>query len=144
MGMARLLQKIWAGDALSKPTATCSDIIPAARRAPPHQGPAAQRHRVMHKTGSLGIGVANDVGIVRLPGAGTIMTIFVKESQVDAPAGRDRAGRAPPTTSFSSTRSRCCAPAFHPRTSALCEGQNWRRWAGYLAAVPHLTHDREH
>ncbi|MBC7896611.1 MAG: aminomethyl transferase family protein [Cytophagaceae bacterium] len=35
--------------------------------------------------------------------------------------------------------------AFHPRTSALCEGQNWRRWAGYLAASSYdLTHDREY
>lgn len=35
--------------------------------------------------------------------------------------------------------------AFHPRTSVLCEGQNWRRWAGYLAASSYdLTHDREY
>src|SRR5688572_22689211 len=35
--------------------------------------------------------------------------------------------------------------AFHPRTSALGEGQNWRRWAGYLAASSYdLTHDREY
>ena len=35
--------------------------------------------------------------------------------------------------------------AFHPRTSALCEAQNWRRWAGYLAASSYeLTHEREY
>jgi aminomethyltransferase len=34
---------------------------------------------------------------------------------------------------------------FHPRTAALCEGQNWRRWAGYLAAGSYdLVHDREY
>jgi aminomethyltransferase len=34
---------------------------------------------------------------------------------------------------------------FHPRTAALCEGQNWRRWAGFLAASSYeLTHDREY
>lgn len=34
---------------------------------------------------------------------------------------------------------------FHPRTSALCEGQNWRRWAGYVAASSYdLTHEREY
>lgn len=35
--------------------------------------------------------------------------------------------------------------AFHSRTAPLCEGQNWRRWAGYLAASSYeLTHDREY
>lgn len=34
---------------------------------------------------------------------------------------------------------------FHPRTAPLCEAQNWRRWAGYLAASSYeLTHDREY
>lgn len=34
---------------------------------------------------------------------------------------------------------------FHSRTAPLCEGQNWRRWAGYLAASSYeLTHDREY
>lgn len=34
---------------------------------------------------------------------------------------------------------------FHPRTSALMEGQAWRRWAGYLAASSYeLSHDREY
>lgn len=34
---------------------------------------------------------------------------------------------------------------FHQRTAPLCEAQNWRRWAGYLAASSYeLTHDREY
>lgn len=34
---------------------------------------------------------------------------------------------------------------FHPRTSLLCQGQNWRRWAGHLAASSYdLVHDREY
>ncbi len=34
---------------------------------------------------------------------------------------------------------------FHPRTSALCQAQNWRRWAGYLAAGSYeLSLDREY
>jgi aminomethyltransferase len=34
---------------------------------------------------------------------------------------------------------------FHSRTSALCQAQNWRRWAGYVAAGSYeLTHDREY
>jgi aminomethyltransferase len=34
---------------------------------------------------------------------------------------------------------------FHERTSALCLPQNWRRWAGYLAAGSYdLTLDREY
>ncbi len=34
---------------------------------------------------------------------------------------------------------------FHARTSALCQAQNWRRWAGYIAASSYeLNHDREY
>lgn len=34
---------------------------------------------------------------------------------------------------------------FHPRTSVLCEAQNWRRWSGYLTAGSYeLTHEREY
>lgn len=34
---------------------------------------------------------------------------------------------------------------FHARTAALCQGQNWRRWAGHLAASSYdLVHDREY
>src|SRR5574341_725432 len=35
--------------------------------------------------------------------------------------------------------------ALHPRTSALCQAQNWRRWAGYIVASSYeLTHEREY
>lgn len=34
---------------------------------------------------------------------------------------------------------------FHPRTAALSQGQEWRRWAGYVAASAYeLTTDREY
>lgn len=34
---------------------------------------------------------------------------------------------------------------FHPRTSALVQGQAWRRWAGYtVASAYELVHDREY
>lgn len=34
---------------------------------------------------------------------------------------------------------------FHSRTSALCQPQNWRRWAGYVVAGSYeLIHDREY
>ncbi|UCC49739.1 MAG: aminomethyltransferase family protein [Gemmatimonadota bacterium] len=34
---------------------------------------------------------------------------------------------------------------FHARTAPLCQAQNWRRWAGYLAASSYeLTHEREY
>ena len=34
---------------------------------------------------------------------------------------------------------------FHERTSALCQSQNWRRWAGYYSAASYeLTIDREY
>jgi aminomethyltransferase len=34
---------------------------------------------------------------------------------------------------------------FHSRTAPLCQGQNWRRWAGYLVASSYeLQHDREY
>ena len=34
---------------------------------------------------------------------------------------------------------------FHPRTAPLCQGHNWRRWAGYVVASSYeLTHEREY
>lgn len=34
---------------------------------------------------------------------------------------------------------------FHPRTSALCQPQNWRRWSGYVVAGSYeLLHEREY
>jgi beta-lactamase class A len=42
---------------------------------------------VRHKTGSLGIGVTNDVGIIELPDAGhLVVAIFVKEAMNDVAA----------------------------------------------------------
>ncbi|HEX9633197.1 MAG TPA: aminomethyltransferase family protein [Gemmatimonadales bacterium] len=34
---------------------------------------------------------------------------------------------------------------FHARTAALCQGQNWRRWAGHVVASSYeLQHEREY
>ncbi|NIR45343.1 MAG: aminomethyl transferase family protein [Gemmatimonadetes bacterium] len=34
---------------------------------------------------------------------------------------------------------------FHSRTAPLCQGHNWRRWAGYVVASSYgLTHDHEY
>ncbi len=34
---------------------------------------------------------------------------------------------------------------FHSRTAALCQAQNWRRWAGYIVAGSYeLSHEREY
>jgi aminomethyltransferase len=34
---------------------------------------------------------------------------------------------------------------FHPRTSALCQGHNWRRWAGHVVASSYeLVHEHEY
>ena len=69
-GMARLLQKIWKREALSeaieRAAARHHAALPDRRGA--SQGAAARRApRSMHKTGTLGIGVTNDVGIIPLP-----------------------------------------------------------------------------
>lgn len=51
--------------------------------------------------------------------------------------------RAPATPGATPTSLR--VTPFHPRTSALCRGRDWRRWGGYLSAVSYeLTHDREY
>ncbi|MCC6316352.1 MAG: class A beta-lactamase [Gemmatimonadaceae bacterium] len=90
LGMARLLQKLWKGEALSRPnTDLLLDIMLRCETGAMRiKGLLPPGTDVRHKTGSLGIGVANDVGIVTLPdGAGhVVMTIFVKESLVDAVA----------------------------------------------------------
>ena len=89
-GMARLLQKIWAREALS-PASTdlLLDIMLRCETGVARiKGLLPAGVDVMHKTGTLGIGVANDVGIVRLPDGGghLIVAIFVKESTVEAAA----------------------------------------------------------
>lgn len=86
-GMARLLQKVWKKEALSQAsTALLLDIMLRCETGAARlKGFLPPMTEVMHKTGSLGIGVTNDVGIVRLPdGAGhVIVTVFIKESVAD-------------------------------------------------------------
>lgn len=89
-GMARLLAKISRGEALGpERTAQLLDIMlrceTGAMRLKGHLPPNVP---VRHKTGSLGIGVANDVGIIDLPdGAGRlVVAVFVKESTRDVVA----------------------------------------------------------
>ncbi len=87
-GMARLLQTIWQRKALS---ATNSDLLldimlrceTGANRI---KGLLPPGTNVMHKTGTLGIGVANDVGIIQLPenAGNVVVAVFVKESSKDA------------------------------------------------------------
>ena len=89
-GMARLLQKVWRRQALT-PASTdllLDIMLRCETGAARIKGLLPPTVEVMHKTGTLGIGVANDVGIVRLPdGAGhVIITVFVKQSQADAAA----------------------------------------------------------
>ena len=89
-GMTRLLAKIWRGEALSR---TNTDLLlDIMRRCETGQarikGLLPTDVIVMHKTGTLNLGVANDVGIITLPNnAGHVaLAIFVKESTLDTPA----------------------------------------------------------
>ncbi len=83
-GMAKLLETIWRGRALSKAnTDLLLDIMRRCETGPNRiKGMLPPGLVVRHKTGTLGIGVANDVGIIELPnGAGhLLLTVFVKES----------------------------------------------------------------
>jgi beta-lactamase class A len=92
-GMARLLQKIWQRQALTGPsTDRLLDIMLRCQTGENRlKGLLPPGTPVMHKTGTLGIGVANDVGIMQLPdGAGHVaIAVFVKESKADA-ATQDR------------------------------------------------------
>lgn len=89
-GMARLLQKVWRGEALgASGTALLLDIMRRCETGPNRiKGLLPPGIEVMHKTGSLGIGVTNDVGILTLPdGAGhVVLTVFVKEAQAPVEA----------------------------------------------------------
>lgn len=84
-GMARLLQKVWKREALSEASsALLLDIMLRCQTGDARiKGLLPPGTNVMHKTGTLGIGVANDVGIMKLPdGAGhVVITVFVKESR---------------------------------------------------------------
>lgn len=93
-GMARLLAKIWRGEALGpERTAQLLDIMLRCETGAARlKGMLPPNVAVRHKTGSLGIGVANDVGIIDLPdGAGhLVVAVFVKESTGDV-AAQERA-----------------------------------------------------
>lgn len=92
-GMAYLLQKIWKREALSE--ASSALLLDIMRRCQTGEarikGFLPPGTVVMHKTGTLGIGVTDDVGIVQLPdGAGhVVMAIFVKEATAN-PAMQER------------------------------------------------------
>ena len=83
-GMAKLLESVWRGRALSKAnTDLLLDIMRRCETGPNRiKGLLTPDIVVRHKTGTLGIGVANDVGIIDLPNnAGhLVLTVFVKES----------------------------------------------------------------
>jgi len=86
--MARLLESVWRGEALTpESSALLLDIM---RRSTTGQdrikGMLPPRVEVAHKTGTIGR-VTNDVGIVELPyDAGNVVTVvFVKESRADIP-----------------------------------------------------------
>jgi beta-lactamase class A len=93
-GMARLLEKIWRRQALSPAsTELLLDIMLRCETGAARiKGLLPPGVAVMHKTGTLGLGVTNDVGIIKLPGeAGhVVLTVFVKESTADA-AAQERA-----------------------------------------------------
>lgn len=92
-GMARLLELVWRGEAISR---SSSDLLlDIMRRSTTGteriKGRLPRGTEVSHKTGTVGT-VTNDVGIIHLPhDAGNVVTVvFVKESEVDVPQ-RERA-----------------------------------------------------
>ena len=89
-GMARLLAKISRGQALGpERTAQLLDIMLRCETGAMRlKGQLPEGTMVRHKTGSLGIGVANDVGIIDLPDGGgrVVVAVFVKESSRDVVA----------------------------------------------------------
>lgn len=88
-GMARLLAKISRGEALGpERTAQLLDIMLRCETGALRlKGQLPAGIPVRHKTGSLGIGVANDVGIIDLPDGGrVVVAVFVKESTRDVAA----------------------------------------------------------
>jgi beta-lactamase class A len=93
-GMARLLAKIWRGEALDATrTAQLLDIMLRCETGAARlKGILPPNTAVRHKTGSLGIGVTNDVGIIDLPdGAGhVVVAVFVKGAASDV-ASQERA-----------------------------------------------------
>jgi beta-lactamase class A len=86
-GMATLLRAIWDKKALgAENSALLLDIMRRCETGENRiKGLLPPGTTVMHKTGTLGIGVANDVGIVELPdnGGHVVVAVFVKESPKD-------------------------------------------------------------
>lgn len=93
-GMARLLAKVWRKEALSADrTALLLDIMyRSTTGAARIKGMLPPDIRVAHKTGTLNVGVASDVGIIQLPGGKNhvVAAVFVKESKLDT-AAQERA-----------------------------------------------------
>jgi beta-lactamase class A len=93
-GMTRLLAKLWRQELLSP--ASSGRLLDIMFRCETGllriKGLLPQGIRVAHKTGTLNLGVTNDVGIIELPdGAGHVaLSVFVKESQAD-PETQERA-----------------------------------------------------
>jgi beta-lactamase class A len=89
-GMARLLAKISRGEALGpERSAQLLDIMLRCETGAMRlKGQLPDGIMVRHKTGSLGIGVANDVGVIDLPDGGgrVVVAVFVKESSRDVVA----------------------------------------------------------
>jgi len=83
-GMARLLTRLWRKEALSG--ASSDRLVDIMFRCETGalriKGLLPPGIRVAHKTGTLNLGVTNDVGIIELPdGAGhVVLTVFVKEA----------------------------------------------------------------
>jgi beta-lactamase class A len=88
--MARLLAKIWRKEALSpNGSDQLVDIMFRCETGLARiKGLLPPGTRVAHKTGTLSIGVTDDVGIIELPnGAGhVVLTVFVKEAKADPDA----------------------------------------------------------
>jgi beta-lactamase class A len=93
-GMARLLAKISRGEALGpERTAQLLDIMLRCETGAARlKGLLPPEVPVRHKTGSLGIGVTNDVGIIDLPDSAgrLVLAVFVKEATRDV-AAQERA-----------------------------------------------------
>jgi beta-lactamase class A len=86
--MATLLARLWRGQTLSPAsTARLLDIMYRCETGLLRiKGMLPPGIRVAHKTGTLGIGVTNDVGILELPNqAGhVVLAVFIEESAASA------------------------------------------------------------
>ena len=94
LAMAALMAKVFQGESLAPASAGLfRDILRRCQTGNARlKGMLPERTLVMHKTGTLG-GVANDVGIIRLPGdAGHLaIAVFVKGADAAPAEKRDRA-----------------------------------------------------